>query len=129
MRRAFQLLRNALRVIRNTFRIIRNGFRLTWRALRADGNALPATGKAAGVRAARPARVPATQSKHFAPDHPNMAISYNNLAHICIGERNIPAAVALWRRSYPIRLKALGPDHPYTKGDAAMLRKYDPPGP
>ena len=35
----------------------------------------------------------------------------------------------LRRLTYPIRLKALGPDHPHTKADAAMLRKYDPPGP
>jgi tetratricopeptide (TPR) repeat protein len=74
-------------------------------------------------------RAIAIKLKHFAPDHPTLATSYNNLAHICIAEGNIPAAVALWRKSYPIRLKALGPDHPYTKGDAAMLGKYDPSGP
>jgi len=68
-------------------------------------------------------------AKHFAPDHPTLATGYNNLAHIAGDEGHIPEAVALWRRAYAIRLRALGPDHPYTKGDAAMLREYDPPGP
>ncbi len=70
-----------------------------------------------------------TNPAHFAPDHPNLAIRYNNLAHIAIDQGKIPEAVALWRKSYPIRLKALGPDHPDTKDVADALRKYDPPGP
>jgi len=66
---------------------------------------------------------------HFAADHLTFATRYNNHAHIVVAQGHIPEAVTLWRRAYAICLKALGPDHPYTKDDAAMLRKYDPPGP
>ncbi len=61
--------------------------------------------------------------------HHIRARDYNNLAHVELADDRVREAVALWRKSYAIRLKALGPDHPYTKDDAEMLRKYDPPGP
>lgn len=38
----------------------------------------------------------------------------------------IPEALALWRKAYAIHLNILGPNHPYTKNNAAMLLKYDP---
>ncbi|MBX9735747.1 MAG: tetratricopeptide repeat protein [Phycisphaerales bacterium] len=71
----------------------------------------------------------AIKLKHFAADDRNVAISYSNLADIAVAEGNIPEAVDLWRKAYPIWLKALGPDRLQTKLVAAMLRKYDPPGP
>ncbi len=74
-------------------------------------------------------RAIAIQQKHFDPDHPTLATRYNNLAFIERDAGNVPAAVALWREAHAIVFKALGPEHPYTKDVAAMLRKYDPPGP
>lgn len=82
-------------------------------------------GDLAGFRASI-AKAIAISSKHLPSDHPNFAILYNNLAHICIDEGNVSQAVDLWRKSYSIRLKALGKEHPYARIDAEMLRKYDP---
>jgi len=69
------------------------------------------------------------EARESSTNQEEVRLSYSNLAHIAIAEGNIPEAVTLWRRAYAICLKALGPDHPYTKDDAAILRKYDPPGP
>jgi tetratricopeptide (TPR) repeat protein len=74
-------------------------------------------------------RAIAIDEKYLAPNHPTLATRYNNLAYVAIAEGNIPEAVSLWRKAYLIRVHAFGPENRATKAVAAMLRKYDPPGP
>ncbi len=48
------------------------------------------------------------------PDHPDTAISLNNLASLYKSQANYAAAERLYQRTLEIREKSLGPDHPDT---------------
>ncbi len=48
----------------------------------------------------------------FGPDHPNVAISLNNLAELYISKGNYSEIEPLYKRALEIVEKALGPDHP-----------------
>ena len=48
------------------------------------------------------------------PDHPDVAITLNNLAGLYKAQRKYDEAEPLCRRALEIKEKALGPDHPNT---------------
>src|SRR5436309_11103034 len=48
----------------------------------------------------------------FGPDHPNVALSLNNLAALYITQSQYAQAEPLYKRSLAIKEKALGADHP-----------------
>ncbi len=54
----------------------------------------------------------AIYQKALGPDHPDVALSVNNLAGLLGDQGQYAAAEPLYRRSLAIREKALGPDHP-----------------
>ena len=66
----------------------------------------------------------AIERKHFEPDHPTLATSYNNLAHIELAEGNERKACELWRRAYRIFTKHFDDDHPSVRNVAASLRRH-----
>lgn len=45
-------------------------------------------------------------------DHPNVAMSLNNLAAVYVATKNYATAEPLYKRSLTIMTKALGPNHP-----------------
>ena len=51
--------------------------------------------------------------KALGPDHPNVALSLNNLAGLYDTQGQYAQAEPLYKRSLAIWEKALGPDHPY----------------
>jgi len=60
-------------------------------------------------------RAIAIESKHFAPDHPTVATSYNNLAGICYHEGDRAAACANFKKALAIFLKHFDDNHPNVK--------------
>jgi Tfp pilus assembly protein PilF len=52
------------------------------------------------------------QSKHFPPDHPNLATSYSNLATIQQEQGSLHAARANMERAIEIQRKHLPLEHP-----------------
>src|SRR5262249_61287347 len=54
----------------------------------------------------------AIYEKAFGPDHPEVALSLNNLAALYYSQGRYADAETLFKRSLAIREKALGPDHP-----------------
>ncbi|MDP6036062.1 MAG: tetratricopeptide repeat protein, partial [Verrucomicrobiota bacterium] len=63
----------------------------------------------------------AIQLKKLGPEHPHVALSYNNigLVHRKKGEHN--KALEHYQKSLAIHLKKLGPNHPDTKKTKAEL--------
>jgi|GEM_PF-3676636 len=53
--------------------------------------------------------------KHFAPDHPNFAAAYNNLAAICYHEGDRAATCANLKKALGILLKHFDENHPNVK--------------
>ena len=54
----------------------------------------------------------AIREKALGPDHPDVALSLNNLASLYEDLKRYDDAEALYKRSLAIKEKALGPDHP-----------------
>ena len=54
----------------------------------------------------------AIREKALGPDHPDVALSLNNLAELYHAQGRYADAEPLYKRSLAIREKALGPDHP-----------------
>ena len=59
--------------------------------------------------------------KLFGPEHPDTAISLNNLATLLQDQGDLAGARPLFERALAIREKQLGPDHPDTATSLAML--------
>ncbi|HEY4404889.1 MAG TPA: tetratricopeptide repeat protein [Xanthobacteraceae bacterium] len=59
-------------------------------------------------------RALALKEKAFGPDHPETALSLNNLALLLQDQGDLAGARPLHERALAIREKALGPGHPYT---------------
>src|SRR5690349_18622616 len=57
-------------------------------------------------------RALAVRENELGPDHPDVAISLNNLAELYRAQGRYVDAEPLYRRSLGIREKSLGPDHP-----------------
>jgi tetratricopeptide (TPR) repeat protein len=66
-----------------------------------------------GAAAAIWQQILAIVEKALGVDHPDVALSLNNLAQLLISQGQYAAAEPLLRRSLAIYEKALGPDHPY----------------
>jgi len=62
----------------------------------------------------------------FEPDHPTLAISYNNLAYVEADLDNWEEARGSMRRAYRIRRTKLGEDHPSTQSSRRWLAEHDP---
>ncbi|MDZ4723273.1 MAG: tetratricopeptide repeat protein, partial [candidate division Zixibacteria bacterium] len=64
--------------------------------------------------------------KALGPDHPDVALSLNNLAFLYNTQGQYALAEPLYKRALEIREKALGPDHPNVAGSlenmAALYR-------
>ena len=60
-------------------------------------------------------RALAIAEKTLGPDHPNTAMSLDNLAGLLASKGDYAAAEPLYRRALGIAEKALGPDHPTTR--------------
>ena len=54
------------------------------------------------------------REKILGPEHPDTALSLNNLALLYDSQANYPAAVPLYQRALKINEKILGPEHPDT---------------
>ena len=63
----------------------------------------------------------AIREKALGPDHPDIAVSLNNLATLLYAQGEFATARPLFERGLAIREKALGPDHPNTLASAAAL--------
>ncbi len=63
----------------------------------------------------------ATREKLLGPNHPDTALSLNNLANLYDNMANYAAAEPLYKRSLAIREKVLGPDHPATATSLSNL--------
>jgi tetratricopeptide (TPR) repeat protein len=59
-------------------------------------------------------RALAINEKVLGPEHPQTALSLNNLAHLLQDQGDLDGARALHERALAIREKTLGPDHPDT---------------
>ena len=59
-------------------------------------------------------RALAIDEKSYGPDHPNVAIRFNNLAGVLITTKRLAGAEPLIRRALAIWEQSLGPDHPNT---------------
>jgi tetratricopeptide (TPR) repeat protein len=57
-------------------------------------------------------RALAIAEKALGPNHPDTAISLNNLGGLLQGQGDLPGARPYVERALAIREKALGPDHP-----------------
>ena len=57
-------------------------------------------------------RALAIREKALGPDHPDVAVSLNNLAGLYAYQGRYADAEPLFKRALAIREKALGPDHP-----------------
>ncbi|GAB6036983.1 hypothetical protein JCM15519_15420 [Fundidesulfovibrio butyratiphilus] len=55
------------------------------------------------------------REKALGPDHPDVAISLNNLATLVYAQGDYQGAKPLLRRALQIWEKKLGPDHPHTR--------------
>jgi tetratricopeptide (TPR) repeat protein len=55
--------------------------------------------------------------KQLGPDHPDVAMSYNNIAFVYKAKKDLPKAKEYWEKAYAICLKNLGPNHPDTKAE------------
>ena len=62
--------------------------------------------------------------KHFDSDHPNLATSYNNLAHIALAEGRRDEACTQFRRAYAIFIQHFPSDHPSVKKVTNSLEMY-----
>jgi tetratricopeptide (TPR) repeat protein len=72
----------------------------------------------AAYAAARPLleRALAIREKVLGPEHPDTALSLNNLAHLLTAQGDLAAARPLHERALAIREKVHGPEHPLTTG-------------
>ena len=57
-------------------------------------------------------RALAIDEKSFGPEHPNVAISLNNLAQLLQATNRLAEAEPLMRRALAIDEKSFGPEHP-----------------
>ena len=55
-------------------------------------------------------------------DHPDVAISYQNLAALYKSQGNHVQTKEMATKAYHIFLKVLGPDHPYTQMSSKLSR-------
>ena len=62
-------------------------------------------------------RALAIGEKSFGPDHPNVAISLNNLARLLQATNRLTEAEPLFRRALAIDETSFGPDHPEVARD------------
>ena len=60
-------------------------------------------------------RALAINEQSFGEDHPNVAISLNNLALLLKETNRLAEAEPMMRRALEIFAKSLGPDHPSTQ--------------
>jgi len=71
-------------------------------------------------------RALAIDEQSYGPEHPNVAIRLNNLAHLLQATNRLSEAEPLMRRALAIDEHSYGPDHPYVAGDlnnlAALLQ-------
>ena len=69
------------------------------------------------------------KEKVLGPEHPDVAMTLNNLAVLCKANENYAEAEALYARSLAIFEQALGPQHPKVitcrKNYAGLLRKMN----
>ena len=56
------------------------------------------------------------QTRVFGSDHPDVAVSYKNLAAVYQRQGNHVQTKEMVTKAYHIFLKVLGPDHPQTQG-------------
>ncbi len=63
----------------------------------------------------------AIELKQLGPDHPDVAISYNNMAYVYKAKKDLAKAKEYWEKAYAIYLKKLGPNHLDTKDAKANL--------
>jgi len=68
-------------------------------------------------------RAIAIQEKVLGPEHPDLAMSLNNLAELSLIQWRYREAEALHKRALAIREKALGPDHPLTAASLTNLAR------
>jgi hypothetical protein len=61
--------------------------------------------------------------RHFDPDHPTLAIRYNNLGHIELAEGNRLRACELLRRAEAILAKQFSSSHPRRLAVAEMMQR------
>ena len=54
-------------------------------------------------------------NNQLGPDHPDVAISYHNIAFVYKAKKDLPKAKEYWEKAHAILLKNLGPNHPHTK--------------
>ena len=64
------------------------------------------------------------EEKHFDPNHPTLAVRYNNLAHIALAEGKRAEACGLWRRAHAIVTKHFDADHPHVRVVEDSLRRH-----
>jgi tetratricopeptide (TPR) repeat protein len=57
----------------------------------------------------------AIRLKQLGPEHPDVAISYNNIGAAHYAKKDLAKAKEYWENAYEIFLKKLGPNHPNTK--------------
>src|SRR5207247_107778 len=61
--------------------------------------------------------------KAYEPDHPNLAVSYSDLALVEKDLGNLAEARQLVRRALEIDVQAFGPGHPHTRQAAEWLAR------
>ncbi len=66
----------------------------------------------------------AIREKALGPDHPDTAVSLNNLALLYGNQGRYAEAEPLYQRSLAIREKALGPDHPPPPQPGQITPRY-----
>ena len=59
--------------------------------------------------------------KQLGPEHPSVAISYNNMAYVYKAKKDLAKAKEYWEKAYAIYLNKLGPSHPDTEDTKAEL--------
>ena len=74
------------------------------------------------LAAARPLfeRALAIAERALGPEHPETAVSLNNLGFLLLGQGDLAAARPLLERALAIREKVLGPNHRHTKDSARV---------
>ena len=59
--------------------------------------------------------------KQLGPEHPYVAMSYNNMAYVYKAKKDLVKAKEYWEKAYAIFSEKLGPNHPNTKSVKARL--------
>ena len=63
----------------------------------------------------------AIKLKQLGPEHPSVAISYNNMAYVYKAKKDLAKAKEYWEKAHEIFSGKLGPNHPNTKLVKARL--------